>query len=234
MTAPEPTLRDALAELADDLRKADVVLSETHNRDPFVAEAAKRIDALLAAHPAPEPSEIDAHNAAYIKGRRDFAAELTTASEDATECGVCEWNGYGPNGCEHTTGVTSSDAEPSEVRLTDDERKARHALILALARADGQFWESIAEASEHTAEVMYGAMADAAQGILAARLAAQPVSETRVEWGVRWPGNPRRIAPVSNKAHAWAMAGSNRPDAVVSRTVTSYPDQVGEWTEAGQ
>lgn len=38
---------------------------------------------------------------------------------------------------------------------------------MALARADGQPWASIAEATEHTAEIMYGKQADAVEAILA-------------------------------------------------------------------
>lgn len=43
----------------------------------------------------------------------------------------------------------------------------RHELLLALARADGQPWASIAESTEHTAEMMYGKQADAVMEILA-------------------------------------------------------------------
>jgi uncharacterized tellurite resistance protein B-like protein len=45
---------------------------------------------------------------------------------------------------------------------------SREAVLLALARADGQPWSSIAEATPHTAEVMYGAQADAVLDVLTA------------------------------------------------------------------
>lgn len=46
------------------------------------------------------------------------------------------------------------------------EDESREELLLALARADGQPWESMAEASRHTAEVMYGDQADAVEALL--------------------------------------------------------------------
>ena len=42
----------------------------------------------------------------------------------------------------------------------------REAVLLALSRADGQFWESIAEATPHTANIMYGKQADAVLALL--------------------------------------------------------------------
>ena len=41
----------------------------------------------------------------------------------------------------------------------------RERVLLALARADGQPWASIAEATPHTAEVMYGRQADAIEAL---------------------------------------------------------------------
>ena len=49
------------------------------------------------------------------------------------------------------------------------ERVARrHSILIALAQADGQPWGSIAEATEHTAEMMYGKQADAVEQIIVA------------------------------------------------------------------
>lgn len=42
----------------------------------------------------------------------------------------------------------------------------REQVLLALARADGQPWGSIAEATPHTAEMMYGKQADAVLALL--------------------------------------------------------------------
>lgn len=43
----------------------------------------------------------------------------------------------------------------------------RAEILLALARADGQTWTSIIDATEHTAEMMYGKQADAIEAIVA-------------------------------------------------------------------
>lgn len=97
--------------------------------------------------------------------------------------------------------------EAGEVRLSEKEREALRGL--------GQ-----------------GQVPAAVERILAARLAeaTQPAGETRVEWGVRhrdgWysgPGDRDRLLEM--------VADPELPGAaaLVSRTVTSFPDVVGEW-----
>ena len=53
----------------------------------------------------------------------------------------------------------------------------RDQFVLALARGDGQPWQSIAEASRHTAEVMYGKQADAVLAELREWLASEEARE---------------------------------------------------------
>ncbi len=49
--------------------------------------------------------------------------------------------------------------DPSDPNRRVDQTRGH--VLLALAQADGQAWKTIAEASEHTGEMMYGKQADA-------------------------------------------------------------------------
>lgn len=60
-------------------------------------------------------------------------------------------------------------SDSSELRISDLRSLVKSAstpptrddLIITLAKADGQPWASLADASKHTAEIMYGKQADA-------------------------------------------------------------------------
>lgn len=58
----------------------------------------------------------------------------------------------------------------------------RETVLLALARADGQDWASIADASLHTAEIMYGKQADAVLALGPGRSEAEVKGEALREW----------------------------------------------------
>lgn len=67
---------------------------------------------------------------------------------------------------------------------------------------------------------------------IAAALTAQPAGETRVEWGVKCAHdrNPWRVSEEIARAEVAQAASDPCRPRVVSRTVTSFPDVVGEWT----
>ena len=120
----------------------------------------------------------------------------------------------------------------SEMILTDRDREVlgtRHALLLALARADGQVWESIIEASEHTAETKYGNQADAMEALFAARLAEvehmHDDAERRVDALTARLADVERERDLHKRADrdsAWEIAREKaRADALVSEVATA-------------
>lgn len=114
-----------------------------------------------AARPAPVWDEAGVTEA-VAAALADHAPDL---DETAVFLGTCDcgWRvtvpAPFPSEEEHTAHVAT--AVLAVVRERLPVKPGRETVLLTLARADGQDWESIADASLHTAEIMYGAQATA-------------------------------------------------------------------------
>lgn len=240
------TLHAALAELADQWRAATCITdgapcSFHRHADGYAAD----LLAVLAAHPAPEGEDFGP------------GCDCTDLCEMGPTCPGGMLAGLPGSGCHRSeagevrlseVGDDGPECETCGKTTCPDAGQA------AFSEPVNCEYAPIYRAFRDTKECDYGCGRDFTnQGIrlwivpeveamIAARL-AQPAGETRVEWGVRYgDGDVEEFSSRESVdrqlvylrrciASNEVEAGDYEPMTVVSRTVTSFPDVVGEWTE---
>ena len=126
--------------------------------------------------------ESDAHDALKAEVARLTARPAPAWDEEAAALAVFE-RSHEPPFEDSEEGMREAKRFVRSLAVVRDHlpvKPGREAVLLTLARADGQEWESIADASLHTAEIMYGAQATAVLAVVRRNLERAERAEAEV------------------------------------------------------